>query len=128
MAAINALISTLTVIGMFCIAWGYRQALDERGTAARHFAASMVYLAVSTGLRRLYWDIFWFTTQADTGGFLADPRLGASLNTGFNLLLLAAIYHGLKARWLLLDDDERTRWPWWFAWAHPSGIYFLRRR
>ncbi|WP_300042540.1 hypothetical protein [uncultured Paracoccus sp.] len=121
----------MTIVGMTCLAWGYRHALAVRGTATWHFTMSMMVLATTFSLRRVYWDVVapivrhrWPETWAE----IFAIHGGTNINILFNLVALMAIYHGLKARWLLLPDDERARWHWWSAWTHPDGIYFLRRR
>lgn len=131
MAALNACVAVITIIGMICVAWGYRHALRNRGTATWHFAMSMATLAGSMGLRWLYWDVIWTTLRnraPDLASALSAAHGGTSINIVFNLMVLAAIYHSLKARWLLLPEKDRARWHWWSAWSHPDGIYFLRRR
>ena len=59
MAALNAIIAIITITGMACVAWGYRQALSARGTATWHFALGTALLAASLGARWLYWDVIW---------------------------------------------------------------------
>ena len=125
MSALNAIISVLAVAGMVAIAWGYRPSLRSRASATWYFTWGWLLLAISTGGRRLWWDVVWANSvQPDQ---LADPGGMIIINLVFNALVLVSVWFGLKARQLLLPHHEQAAWPWWKAWAHPSGIPVIRR-
>ena len=127
MASLNAIVAVLTVAGMMAIAWGYRASLRHRGTATWYFAMGVAVLAGSMGLRRIYWDVVWTMARRhtpETAFWWSDITGATNINIVFNSLVLASIYCSLKARQLLLPEDEQARWPWWRAWAHPSLLWW----
>ena len=127
MASLNAIFAVLPVIGMMAVAWSYRASLRHRGTATWYFAMSVVVLAGSMALRRIYWDVMWVMARRytpETATRWSDMTDAASINIVFNALVLVSIYCSLKARQLLLPEDEQARWPWWKAWAHPSLLWW----
>lgn len=125
MATLNAIISLLAVAGMVAIAWGYRPSLRARSTATWYFTWGWLLMALSTGGRRFWWDVIWSHTAQE--GQLADPISTVAINLIFNGLILVSVWFGLKARQMLLPPHEQADWPWWKAWAHPSGIPVIRR-
>lgn len=109
--------SLISIIGVALLAYGYRISLFSHDKATRWFARSMAFLAVSIAVRRLAWDI-WHPIV--TGEIDQRP-----LNIVVNIVTILAVYAGLRARLMLIPDDERTAWHWYSAWAHPA-LFKLR--
>lgn len=108
--------SILAIIGVGVLAFGYRSSLFSDDPVTRFFAWSMALLALSVGARRLMWDVLHPVVLEGN-----DHR---PINVLFNIIALAAIYAGLRARLLLIPEDERRGWRWWNAWSHPGLLRF----
>lgn len=104
--------SLISIIGVSVLAYGYRASLFSPDLATRWFARSMALLAVSIFARRLAWDIWHPIVTGEV-----DQR---PLNIAVNIVTIIAVHAGLKARLMLIPDDEREGWRWWNAWAHPA--------
>lgn len=104
--------SLLAICGVALLAIGYRHSLFSADPATRWFSRSMALLAASIFGRRLTWDLLHPIVSGDV-----DQR---PLNVVFNLIAIAAVYAGLRARLLLIPEEDRADWRWWTAWAHPS--------
>lgn len=104
--------SLLSMLGVMALAYGYRASMFSDDQATKFFARSMALLALVIFARRLAWDIIHPVVTGEV-----DQR---PLNIAINLVTLVAVYAGLKARLLLIPDNERARWRWWNAWSHPS--------
>lgn len=127
MAALNVIIAILAVVGMLATAWGYRASFRQRGTATWYFAMGLVILSGSMALRRLYWDVIWTMAQdhsPETAAWLSDLTGATNINIFFNSLVLISVYCSLRARQMLLPDEDQKNWPWWRAWAHPSLLWW----
>ena len=126
MALINAVLSTLLVLGLVASALGYRHSLRHRERSPEwYFAAAKVLIALAFGARLLFWDVVWNTIrEVDRGTAIAmsDAVGGTSINIVFILIGLAGVYCSLRARQLLLREDEQKHWPWIIAWAHPHFL------
>lgn len=112
--------SILAIVGVCVLAYGYRASLFSDDPVTRNFSWSMVLLALSVGSRRMMWDVL--NPMGLSGN---DPR---PMNILFNLIALMAIYAGLRARLLMIQDSERGAWRWWNAWAHPGLLRFRIER
>lgn len=104
--------SLFSIIGVTVLAYGYRASLFSEDMATRWFARSMAFLAMSIFLRRMAWDLIHPIVNGEV-----DQR---PLNILVNIMTIVAVYAGLKARLMLIPDDERQDWHWWSAWAHPA--------
>ena len=104
--------SLLAVTGMAMLAFGYRASLFSTDLATRFFAWSMALMAGSVFGRRVMWDILHPVVTGEV-----DQR---PLNILFNVIAIAAVYAGLRARLMLIPVDERSRWHWWSCWWHPA--------
>ena len=109
--------SLLAIVGVALLAFGYRHSLFSDDPATRWFSRSMALLAASIFGRRLTWDLMHPIVTGDV-----DQR---PLNVVFNLIAIAAVYAGLRARLMLIPEEDRADWRWWTAWAHPS-IWLFR--
>lgn len=117
MTALLFITSLFSIIGVSVLAYGYRASLFSEDPATRWFARSMALLAVSVFVRRMAWDIIHPIVNSSV-----DQR---PINVMVNIVTIFAVYAGLKARLMLIPDDERGDWHWWSAWQHPS-IWALR--
>ena len=108
--------SLLAICGVALLAFGYRHSLFSADPATRWFSRSMALLAASIFGRRLTWDLLHPIVSGDV-----DQR---PLNVVFNLIAIVAVYAGLRARLLLIPEEDREGWRWWTAWAHPSIFRF----
>lgn len=118
MTALLFITSLFSIIGVSVLAYGYRASLFSEDPATRWFARSMVLLSISFFWRRLVWDI---AVPTLTGVHAENP----SVNIVLNMIAIASVYAGLKARWLLIPDCDRADWRWYTSWAHPS-IFQIR--
>lgn len=132
MALVNAVLSTLLVLGLLASALGYRHSLKRfEHSPEWFFSAAKVLIALAFGARLLFWDVVWNTIrEVDRGTAVAmsDAVGGTSINIVFTLIGLAGVYCSLKARQLLLREEEQKHWPWIIAWAHPSILGIGPRR
>ncbi len=129
---INAILSTLLVFGLIAAALGYRHSVIRREYSPEwYFSLSKILIAVAFGMRLLFWDAFWGPLRlSDPAAALAlsDAVGGVSGNVLSSIVGLAGVYASLKARQLLLREEEQKHWPWIIAWAHPRFLGFPRRR
>lgn len=132
MTLIISLLSTLLVMGLAAVALGYRHSIRRYDHSPEwFFAMSKVLFAVAFGVRLLFWDVIWGTLRAtdrEAAIRLSDAIGGVNSNVLSILIGLFAVYCSLKARQLLLAEEERKHWHWLIAWAHPRLFGFPRRR
>lgn len=126
MAWVNAIASTILVLGLIASALGYRHSLRQlEMTAEWYFSAAKVLIAVAFGGRLLFWDVMWASIREMDRAkayALSDAVGGTSINIVFILIGFAGVYCSLKARQLLLRIEEQKKWPWIIAWAHPHFL------
>lgn len=124
-------LSTLLVLGLVAVALGYRHSvMRPEHSPEWFFAMSKVLFAIAFGMRLLFWDVIWGTLRAtdrEAAIAFSDAIGGVNSNTASILIGLVAVYCSLKARQLLLLEEERKHWPWIIAWAHPRLLGFPRR-
>lgn len=132
MTWINAILSMLLVLGLIAVALGYRHSLMRRErTPEFYFALSKVLIAMAFAFRLLWWDGVWNIMRhidRDAAHAVSDAIGGVNSNIVSILIGLAGVYASLRARQLLLREEERVHWPWFLAWAHPSILGLPRRR
>lgn len=132
MAWVNAIASTILVLGLIASALGYRHSLRQmEPTAEWYFSAAKVLIAIAFGGRLLFWDVLWASLREidrDRAIALSDAVGGTSINIIFIVVGFAGCYCSLKARQLLLREEEQKHWPWIIAWAHPSILGIGPRR
>lgn len=132
MAWVNAVASTILVLGLIASALGYRHSLRQMEPSPEwYFSAAKVLLAVAFGGRLLFWDVLWATVREfdrEAAIALSDAVGGTSVNIVFIVVGFAGVYCSLKARQLLLRIEEQKDWPWVIAWAHPHFLGIGPRR
>ena len=132
MTFLTSLLSTLLVLGLIAVALGYRHSvMKPEHSAEWFFAMSKVLFAVAFGMRLLFWDVIWGTlryTDRDAAIIFSDVIGGVNSNLISILVGLFAVYCSLKARQLLLAEEEQKHWHWLIAWAHPRLLGFPRGR
>ena len=132
MTMIISILSTLLVMGLVAVALGYRHSIMRYEHSPEwFFAMSKVLFAVAFGIRLLFWDVIWGTlhdTDRDAAIAFFDAIGGTDSNVLSILIGLFAVYCSLKARQLLLAEEEQKHWHWLIAWAHPRLFGFSRRR
>ena len=124
MTWLNAVASSVLVIGLVLIALGYRHSLRRVEPSAEwYFSMGKVLLALAFGIRLLFWDVIWSSLRhvdRDSAIAFSDAIGGVNSNIISITIGLASVYCSLKARQLLIREEEQKRWPWIIAWAHPS--------
>lgn len=128
-AILNAAMAIITATGLAAVVWGFRASRRAVSEATWWFLLAFGLIALSLILRSLYWDVFWaLLLAADAGAAEAwsDATGGSVINLFFGALKLGAVYCGLKCRQMLIPESERSHWPWWRAWMHPTRIRLLR--
>ena len=132
MTWLNAVASIVLVIGLSLIAMGYRHSLKRIEPSAEwYFSMGKVLLALAFGIRLLFWDVIWASLRhmdRDKAIAFADAIGGVNSNIISITIGLASVYCSLKARQLLIREEEQKDWPWIVAWAHPSFWGLPRRR
>ncbi len=132
MTWLNAAASSVLVVGLILIAVGYRQSLRRVEQSPEwYFSMGKVLLALAFGIRLLWWDVIWASLHVfdrDKAQALADAIGGVQSNILSISIGLASVYCSLKARQLLIREEEQKDWPWIVAWAHPSFWGLPRRR
>lgn len=132
MTLIISILSTLLVMGLVAVALGYRHSIRRYEHSPEwFFAMSKVLFALAFGIRLLFWDVIWGTlhdTDRDAAIAFSDVIGGTDSNVLSILIGLFAVYCSLKARQLLLAEEEQKQWHWLIAWAHPRLLGFPRRR
>lgn len=132
MTWLNACLSALLVLGLIAVALGYRHSVRRPEHSPEwYFSMSKVLTALAFGTRLLFWDVIWGPLRyIDPAAALvfADAIGGVHSNIISILIGLLGVYCSLKARQLLLREEEQKEWPWIIAWAHPSILGFPRRR
>lgn len=129
---INAALALLVVLGLAASALGYRHSLLRWERSPEwFFAAAKTLYSLGFGALLLIWGVFWGLLRLhDPAAALAmvhHPR-AAGANTVAMLLVLGGVYCSLKARQLILREDEQRDWHWLVAWMHPRFMGFGRRR
>ena len=132
MTLIISILSTLLVMGLVAVALGYRHSIRRYEHSPEwFFAMSKVLFAIAMGMRLLFWDVIWGTLRAtdrEAAIRFSDAIGGVNSNVVSILIGLVGVYCSLKARQLLLAEEERKHWHWLIAWAHPQLLGFPRRR
>lgn len=124
MAWVNAIASTILVLGLIASALGYRHSLKRFEYSPEwFFAMGKVLLAAAFGVRLLFWDVIWGMLRLidrNAAIALSDAMGGTSVNIAFIVVGFGAVYCSLKARQMLLRIEEQKYWHWTIAWAHPT--------
>lgn len=132
MTFLTSILSTLLVAGLVAVAIGYRHSVTRfEHSPEWYFSMSKVLIALAFGIRLLFWDVIWGTLRYfDREAAIAfSDAIGGVHSNIFSIVIgLFGVYCSLKARQLLLTEDEQRRWHWLWAWAHPSLLGFPRRR
>jgi len=124
----NVITSFLVLLGSLLLARAFlplfwRTPLDGFALYATRF---VTVTAIATAGRTFYWDVVPVVLDEHWQA-LFGAMGGQEFSTLFNVLYLVAIYDALKAREALIPEDERHKWPWWLAWAHPGKRCIIRR-
>lgn len=132
MTFLNAFLSTLLVLGLTASAIGYRHSLIRRERSPEwYFSAAKVLIALAFGMRLLFWDVLWATLRyfdRDMAIAFSDAIGGVHGNIVSICIGLVGCYCSLRARQLLLAEEEQKHWPWIIAWCHPHFLGFPKRR
>jgi len=129
MTWINAAVALLAVGGLVVSALGWRHSLLRWNSAEPEawFALAKVLYAVSIGTRIIVWDVgfgLWHRIEPDAAVTFVRGFGVTDINILTSAPVLAGVYCSLKARQLLIPEDERDAWPWWRAWQHPRWRLF----
>lgn len=129
MTWINAAVALLAVGGLVVSALGWRHSLRRWNSTEPEawFALAKVLYAVAIGTRIVLWDgvyAIWRRLEPEAAMAFARGFGGTDINILTNALVLCGVYASLKARQLLIPEDERDAWPWWRAWQHPRWRLF----
>lgn len=111
--------SLIATIGMGALAYGYRASLFSQDKATRWFSLSMVMISGGFFLRRSFWDFIF--------PFINDSFNPRPTSIVFNLIAIAGVYCGLRARLNLIPEEERQGWRWWNSWQHPHVLQMRMR-
>lgn len=132
MTFIISILSTLLVLGLVAVALGYRHSVVKPEHSPEwFFAMSKVLFALAMGMRLLFWDVIWGTLRAtdrEAAITFSDAIGGVNSNLISILIGLIGVYCSLKARQLLLAEEEQKHWHWLWAWAHPQILGIGPRR
>lgn len=128
MAIALGLFAIINALGYLAVIWAFRASFRELRTATWWFATGFMILAGAIILRGLYWDVtmplmrLWWPEFAEQW---TDATRGRLINLVFSAMKMASFACALKCRQLLIPEEERSRWPWWKAWMHPTKIRLL---
>jgi membrane protease YdiL (CAAX protease family) len=126
MMYLSMLVAILSFAGMLMVAFAYRSSLSKDADPATwYFSMSLLLIAISTALRRIYWDLFWDWSRKHEPvifAWLQENTEMEYINMCFNLIVLIAVYFALKARHELIPDEEKANWHWYSAWTYPEGF------
>ena len=131
MTYLTAAVAILAALGLIASAIGWRHSLRHWNPSEPEswFAAAKVLYAIAIGTRIVAWDAVigpWMRTSPEAARAFLVSIGGANANLASSLIVLLGVYASLKARQLLIPEDERDRWPWFKAWQHPSWRLFRR--
>lgn len=127
-ALLNAALAIVTAIGFFASVWAFRGSRRTVGAATWWFLIAFSFLALSVVLRGLYWDVFWTLLKhidSAAADSWSEATGGTRVNVLFGALKAVSIFCIFKCRQMLIPEDERTGWPWWKAWMHPTQFRIL---
>lgn len=131
MTHLNSFMSVLAVLGLVASAIGWRHSLRRYEYSAEfYFALAKVFYSVGIGARLLLWDVILGQLhEADPPAADAFWRAigGTDANIFSSALILCGVYCSLRARHLLIPEEQRAGWPWWLSWQHSSFLGFGRR-
>lgn len=128
----NVITAVIAIVMLGMVARGYVPLLSiKMARWAVWVFVGVIILSLSTFFRQGYWDLAQYVTGArwdDVRAALGGQRISSVFNIG----VIVACYAFLKARFLLLPEDEREGWHWWNAWHHPCKTLvlpsFMKRR
>jgi len=129
MTWINAAVALLAVGGLVVSAIGWRHSLRRWDATEPEawFALAKVLYAIAIGTRIIVWDAWWGVwhhVDPDAATAFVHEVGGSDINIALSAIVLCGVYCSLKARQLLIPEDERDAWPWWRAWQHPQWRLF----
>lgn len=123
MDLINAMMAIVVLIGGLLCARAYLPHIDLMGSnPSDYLARGMVLSALSIGPRVLYWDV----VGQLMGGSLIKIQgalYGVPVNLLFNLVLLWGIHSILKARYLSIPEEDRSKYTVFSAVFYPNGLW-----
>ena len=111
----------ILMAGMAAVARGFAPLIrDIDAGFPTHIVSGVTIMVIVLVFRSGYWDITQFIA-GDMWPEIYQMLGGQQISSVFNLLMLWAVYHFLRARWFLIPDEERGDWYWFTAWAHPGS-------
>ena len=123
MDLINTLVAIMALIGGLLCARAYLPHIELMGkNPSDYLARGLVLSALSIGPRSLYWDV---ANHLMGDGFtqVQDALGGISINILFNLVLLWGIHSILKARYLSIPEEDRSKYTVFSAVFYPKGLW-----
>jgi hypothetical protein len=122
MPLVNEVLALLAVLAMMIVIRGLVSwAFEHDRNATMHFALGITALCGSLILRSLYWDVMPMLLSEASWYAWGDATGWTKINAAWNLLVLFAAYHLLRAMQLLIPETERAKWPLWRAPFYPHG-------
>jgi hypothetical protein len=122
MPVVNEILALLTVVVLVIVIRGLVSWAFERDrSATMHFALGITTLCGSLVLRSLYWDVLPTLVHEPSWDIWGEATGWTKINVVWNLMVLFASYHLLRAMQLLIPERERSDWPLWRAPFYPHG-------
>lgn len=125
---IDAALSLLVVLGLTASALGYRHSLMRWDNSPEwFFAAAKTLYSIGFGFLLLLWGTFWGLLRLfdhDAALRMVFHPAAAYVNAVGMGIILLGVYASLKARQLILIEEDQRDWPWLWAWAHPAFLGF----
>ena len=128
---VNTATAIMAILGGLLCARGYFPHVKILGgSAANNLARGLGLSALGVFPRVFWWDLTRLLLGQEWWPVVRDLMGGVAINAGFNLILLAGVYFVLRARYLIIPEDERGRYNVITAAWYPKtvGLRLLIRR
>ncbi|MCV2448444.1 hypothetical protein [Paracoccus sp. DMF] len=128
MALTIGALAIINTLGYLAVIWAFRASFRELNSATWWFAMGFAILAGAIIARGLYWDVSLPLMRLWVPEFAAswsEATRGRLINIVFSAMKMVAFFCALKCRQKMIPEEERSRWPWWRAWLHPTKIRLL---
>lgn len=128
MALIIGIMALINAAGYAAVVWAFRASFRELTSATWWFAMAFAILAGAIIARGLYWDFVLPLLRHYSPGAASawvDTVSGRMINIVFASMKMLSFMFALKCRHMLIPEEERKKWPWWWSWTHPSKIRLL---
>ena len=106
----NIVLAYAAAICTGIVALGFVRLITASVPLVRHMALGLILMHIAVLTRTLYWDVLRRIVGTDAWGGWFGLAERSSINIVFNVMIVLASYHALRALKLSIPEDIRARY------------------